>query len=238
MTSSEIPARAHHRDLAEKVAAVYERLVATYGVPEWHPGGDALGGLIETILSQNTSDVNSERAYRQLRAAFPTWEAVRDAPTAVVAEAIRSGGLAQLKAERIQQVLRGLSERQQGGSPSLDVLRTLDLDEAETYLRALPGVGPKTAAAVLLFSLGRPAFPVDTHVWRVTRRLGLVGPRVSAEQAHAVLVGLIPLDWRHTMHVDLIGHGRKICHAQSPACARCTLRAECDYYWDVLAKES
>jgi endonuclease III len=227
---------AHHRDLAEKLAAVYARLVRIYGVPEWRPDHDVLGGLIGTILSQNTSDVNSERAYRQLRAAFPTWEAVRDAPTQAVADAIRSGGLAQLKAERIQQVLRMLTECQSGVPLSLDVLERLDMDEARAYLRALPGVGPKTAAVVLLFSAGMPAFPVDTHVWRVTRRLGLIGPRVSAEAAHEQLEQLIPVEWRHTMHVDLIRHGRQICHAQRPACHQCALRGECDYYWAAIVQ--
>jgi endonuclease-3 len=221
--------------LAEKIATIYHLLVQTYGVPESHPDHDALGGLIATILSQHTSDVNSERAYSNLRAAFPTWEAVRDAPTEAVAEAVRSGGLARLKAERIQQVLHVLSERQHGkGLLSLNELDLLDLEQAEAYLRALPGVGPKTAAAVLLFSLGRPAFPVDTHVWRVTRRLGLIGPRVSADAAHALLEPAIPAEWRHTMHVDLIRHGRQICHAQRPACQRCPLRAECEYYWATV----
>lgn len=228
---------ARHGDVGEKVAAVYARLVETYGVPEWVPDGDPLGGLIGTILSQNTSDVNSERAYRQLVTAFPGWEVVRDAPTEAVAAAIRSGGLAELKAERIQRVLRILSERQGGGAPSLAVLDELDLEAAQAYLRTLPGVGPKTAACVLLFSLGRPAFPVDTHVWRVTRRLGLIGPRVSAEAAHEALARLIPTEWRHTMHVNLIRHGRAICHAQRPECGRCPLRAECDYYWSVVVRE-
>jgi endonuclease-3 len=134
-------------------------------------------------------------------------------------------------------VLCILSERQGGGAPSLALLDDLDLEAAQAYLRTLPGVGPKTAACVLLFSLGRPAFPVDTHVWRVARRLGLLGPRVSADAAHAVLARMIPAEWRHTMHVDLIRHGRAVCHAQRPACGRCALRAECDYYWAVLATQ-
>ncbi len=265
------------------LARVYQLLVAAYGVPAWEADGDALGGLIATVLSQHTSDVNSGRAYAELVARFPSWAAVRDAPTEAVAEAIRVGGLAQVKAERIQRILRELTVRrdarraqlataQAGGADGADgadadgttpsatlsaaqtdphdqtgvehadddeltlaELDDLSLEAAQDYLRTLPGVGPKTAACVLLFSLGRPAFPVDTHVWRVTRRLGLIGARVSADAAHTELLRLIPPEWRHTMHVDLITHGRRVCHAQRPACSVCPLRAECHYYWTNVA---
>lgn len=221
----------------EKIERIYALLVEAYGVPPWEPDGDALGGLIATILSQHTADVNSERAYAQLVRRFPTWEAVRDAPVEAVAEAIRPGGLARLKAERIQRILRILTERLDGKPLALDMLKDMPHDEALTYLESLPGVGPKTAACVLLFSLGQPAFPVDTHVWRVTRRLGLIGPKVTADAAHTALAALIPPEWRHTMHVNLIQHGRQICHARNPACARCPLRAECQYYWLFVAHE-
>lgn len=214
----------------EQVRWVYERLVETYGVPPWEPDFDPIGGLIGTILSQHTSDVNSARAYQRLREAFPEWATVRDAPQDAVADAIRVGGLAQLKAERIQRVLRELSVRDPA-TLDLDYLSELPLEEARQSLLALPGVGPKTAACVLLFSLGRPAFPVDTHVLRVTRRLGLIGPKVTANTAHIELERKIPPQWRHTMHIDLIQHGRRICHAQRPACERCPLRARCPYYW-------
>lgn len=223
--------------LRDKVALVYDLLVKAYGIPPWEPDGDALGGLIGTVLSQHTSDVNSERAYAQLVNRFPTWEAVRDAPVEAVAEAIRPGGLAGLKAERIQRILRILTERLDGRALTLDTLKDMPLDDALNYLESLPGVGPKTAACVLLFSLGQPAFPVDTHVWRVTKRLGLIGPKVTADAAHAALTDLIPPDQRHTMHVDLIRHGRQICHAQRPECEHCPLRAECQYYWYIVARE-
>jgi endonuclease-3 len=213
---------------------VYERLVEAYGIPPWEPDGDALGGLIATILSQHTSDVNSGRAYERLRQTFAGWAAVRDAPVDQVAEAIRVGGLAQVKAERIQAVLRALSETR-GGLLDLGYLRDLPLDDALDSLQMLPGVGPKTAACVLLFSLGRPAFPVDTHVWRVTRRVGLIGPKVTADAAHTALERQIPPEWRHTMHLDLIRHGRQVCHAQRPACSRCALRARCQYFWSEVA---
>jgi endonuclease III len=222
-------------DLRRKVARVYELLVGAYGIPAWEPDGDALGGLIATVLSQHTSDVNSARAYARLVATFPTWEAVRDAPVDAVAEAVRQGGLAQVKAERIQQILRELT-RQLGDAPlSLDAVARMPLEQAQAYLQSLPGVGPKTAACVLLFSLGQPAFPVDTHVWRVSRRLGLIGAKMSADAAHTALLELIPAEWRHTMHVDLIRHGRTICTAQRPKCSHCPLRAECRYYWEVVA---
>jgi len=226
MSEDVAPARL---EMIERVAWVYERLVETYGAPDWRPTGDALGELVATILSQHTSDVNSERAYEQLRRRLPTWEAVRDAPVDQVADAVRSGGLAEVKAERIQRILRLLSERLGDAPLTLDHLAALPDEEAEAYLRALPGVGPKTAACVLLFALGKPAFPVDTHIWRVTRRLGLIDAKMSAEAAHVFLQRLIPPAWRYTVHVDLIQHGRRICTAQRPACARCPLRAGCAY---------
>ncbi len=220
--------------LEAKVARVYALLVQMYGVPPWEPDGDPLGGLVATILSQHTSDTNSARAYTRLVERLSTWEQVRDAPTDTVADAIRPGGLAEQKAERIQRILREITS-QLDGALNLDALREMPLEEATAYLQSFSGVGPKTAACVLLFSLGRPAFPVDTHVWRVTKRLGLIGSRVSAEAAHDILIRLIPADWRHTMHVDLIRHGRQLCHAQRPQCSSCLLRPECLYFWDVVA---
>ena len=230
-------AAATDAERCERVARVYERLVEAYGVPEWKPDGDALGGLVATVLSQHTSDVNSERAYQRLRARFGNWEAVRDAPVAEVEDAIRPGGLAAQKAPRIQEILRVLSAQVGGGPPeaALADLGALPLAEARARLRGLPGVGPKTAACVLLFSLGKPAFPVDTHVWRVAKRLGLIGARTTAEAAHDELEALIPPQWRHTLHVNLIRHGRQICYARTPACERCPLRAECPYFWETAA---
>jgi endonuclease-3 len=221
--------------ITAKVARIYEQLIATYGIPLWEPNGDPLGELVATILSQHTSDINSERAYHQLRAAFSSWEQVRDAPTEDVVEAIRSGGLARQKAQRIQQILHILTERLGGAQLALDMLNKMPLDDALAWLRELPGVGPKTAACVLLFALGKPAFPVDTHIWRVTKRLGLVGSHASAESAQASLQALIPPQWRHSMHIDLIQHGRQICHARLPACFRCPISSECQYFWDVVA---
>lgn len=220
-----------------KVAWVYATLVEMYGIPAWEPDGDALGGLVATVLSQHTSDVNSERAYAELVRRYPTWEAVRDAPVEDIADAIRSGGLAWQKAQRIQHILRELTVQRPGTPLALDFLREMPHEQALAYLKGFSGVGPKTAACVLLFSLGQPVFPVDTHVLRVTKRLGLIGNKVSADAAHEILGRMIPNEWRHTMHVDLIRHGRDLCHAHRPQCSMCALRSGCLYFWDVVASE-
>lgn len=211
-----------------KMARVLTLLAELYGTPRNDPDGDPLDGLVGTILSQHTSDTNSHRAHAQLRAAYPSWAAVLAAPDEELAEVIRSGGLAGLKARRIKAVLaRVLAER---GSFTLDFLADLPLDEALAWLWALPGVGPKTAACTLLFHLGRPALPVDTHVHRVARRLGLIGPRVSAEAAHEVLSAKLAPDQIYPFHVNVITHGRRVCRAPLPRCGLCALTEQCDYY--------
>lgn len=221
------------------LARVYELLIATYGEPKNVPDYDPLGGLVGTILSQHTSDINSGRAYQQLVTTFPTWEEVRDAPTQEVANAIRSGGLANIKAPRIQDALLTLTEQQaQGGTKSLaaylyDELVKRTPEEGLHYLRSIPGVGPKTAACVLMFHLDQPAFPIDTHVLRTTKRLGLIGLKVSANAAHALFAKVIPSEWVYPLHVNLIRHGRQICHAQQPACHVCPLYSQCAYVGSV-----
>jgi endonuclease-3 len=189
------------------------------------PDLPAIDQLIATVLSQHTSDLNSSRAFAALRARFPSWEAVLDAPSASVADAIRPGGLAELKAVRVQRILSIIRERE--GAVRLDRLSQLDDDQVEDYLLSLPGVGPKTAACVLTFSMGRSAFPVDTHVHRVSRRLGLIGPRTTAEKAHEVLAALVPPGRVLDFHVLLIRHGRKVCTARKPRCADCVLLDGC-----------
>lgn len=220
---------------------VYEKLIETYGEPKNEPDNDPLGGLIATILSQHTSDVNSERAYEQLVTAFPTWEMVRDTETYKIAEAIKCGGLANTKSVRIQDVLHTLTEQQQAQEETKtlaqflsDELSRRTTEEALRYLRKLPGVGPKTAACVLMFHLDRPAFPIDTHVGRTLRRLGVIGPNVSIEVAHTLLDRMLPQEWVYPLHVNLITHGRKVCHAQRPACIACTLYNECAYVGNVV----
>jgi endonuclease-3 len=222
---------------------VYELLIQTYGEPKNEPDYDPLGGLVGTILSQHTSDINSDRAYRQLVTAFPVWEQVRDAPTNKIVEAIKCGGLATIKAQRIQDALFTLTERQQaqGGTKSLAEylyreLMKRSLEDARSYLLSITGVGPKTAACVLMFNLNRPVLPVDTHVLRVSHRLGLIGPKVNADQAHTLMAKITPPEWVYPLHVNLIKHGRHICHAQRPKCKQCPLFEECTYVGSVLSQ--
>jgi endonuclease-3 len=186
---------------------------------------DPLEELVLTVLSQHTSDVNADRSYTSLRAAFPTWADVVGAPSGRVADAIRSGGLAETKAPRIQAILREIHERR--GRYDLAYLRGLDDDEARRELMSLPGVGPKTAAVVLSFSLDRDAMPIDTHVHRVTRRLGWLPPKGSAEKADRLLHELVPEGMRTELHVALIRLGREICKAPTPRCHVCPLKDIC-----------
>jgi endonuclease-3 len=238
-------ASTHTTNPPEHLMRVYDILVATYGIPEQEPDYDPLGGLVGTILSQHTSDKNSGRAYQQLIENYPTWEEVRDAPTYKVAEAIKSGGLANVKARRIQDVLHDLTDRQidDGYTGSLAhyllaVLKQFSPEDGWHYLRSFPGVGPKTAACVMLFDMNEPIMPVDTHVARVSRRLGLIGPKVTADQAHLVFAQIAPPEWVHTLHIDLIRHGRQICHAQKPDCNHCPLYSECAYVGSVREEQT
>src|SRR6476660_5044994 len=211
-----------------KVSAGHQRLVDTDGRLTLAPGSDPLDELIGTILSQNTSDVNSGRAYARLRAIYPSWEEVLDASDDELYEAIKPAGLGRIKAPRIKNTLREVLKRR--GELNLDFLGQLPLEESKRWLTSLDGIGPKTAACVLLFALGRPALPVDTHVHRVSRRLGLIGPKVGADQAHALLEATLPPEAIYEFHIDMILHGRQVCHAQRPRCGKCVLRDLCDYY--------
>lgn len=215
------------RSRARQLPAVGESLASTYGRPSWHRHGPALDELIATVLSQHTSDVNAERAFASLRSRFPDWSEVIAAPTETIADAIRSGGLANLKAPRIQRILRAIGETED--EFSLEWLGGLPPREARGWLTGLPGVGPKTASCVLLFSLGLPAMPVDTHVHRVSRRLGLIDAATSAETAQDELEALIgpDRDVAYALHLNLIRHGRETCHARNPACHRCVLEHLC-----------
>ncbi len=212
--------------LRVKAEAIVQRLAAEYGYPAWYPVGDPVEVLVGTFLSQNTSDVNSNRAFDALRARFPTWEAVMTAPIEEVEEAIRPGGLARSKAPRIQAALRRIfSER---GEFSLDFLKDMPLDQARAWLQSFHGVGAKTAAIVLLFSLGRPVFPVDTHIHRISRRLGIVPPAATPEQTEAAWESLVPPEGFYPLHVNLIRHGRQVCKARDPRCHICVLQNLCD----------
>jgi alpha-galactosidase len=220
----------------KKLEVVHGLLLSEYGHRQWKPHRDPLSELVRTILSQNTSDTNSDRAFARLRERFPTWEEVRDGAREAIYDAIRPGGLARMKAPRIQQALRAISEER--GELDLDFLRQMELDEAREWLESLQGVGPKTAACVLLFSLGSPVLPVDTHVYRVSRRLGLVDRAVSPEKAHKVLGEMLPPDATYDFHVNMVSHGRRICRAQRPQCDICILASHCDYYHRGKATEA
>jgi endonuclease-3 len=217
-----------NQKLQAKTEQVRHCLREIYGEPTWRPHMDPVSELVSTILSQNTNDVNRDVAYERLRTRLPTWEQVRDADVDEIIEAIRPAGLANQKGPRIQGALRTITEER--GELSLDFLAEWPVEEAKVWLSSINGVGPKTAAIVLLFSLGRPAFPVDTHVHRVTKRLGLIGPRTSREKAHVDLEELVPSEDYYAFHLNLIRHGRQVCTSRKPHCSECVLRDLCGYY--------
>ncbi|MBI2872389.1 MAG: endonuclease III [Chloroflexi bacterium] len=210
---------------AASVGQVYERLEREYGAIRWVPRYDPISELVLTVLSQHTSDVNAKRAFCNLLDAFGSWERVAQASPEEIGRLIYVGGLSRVKAPRIREVLRRIQEMR--GSLDLSFLKELPLEEAKEWLCQLPGVGPKTAAVVLCFSLGMPAFPVDTHVHRVSRRLGLVAPGVNADRAHRVLEEAVPPERRFPLHVYLITHGRRVCKAPRPRCEACVLADIC-----------
>jgi endonuclease III len=212
----------------QQAQAVHARLIDFYGKPEWRDPLPALDELVSTILSQNTNDRNRDLAYQSLRRRFPTWEQVREAPQAEVIDAVRIAGLANQKGPRIQAVLREISAER--GSLDLSFLKDLSVEEAHTWLTHFKGVGPKTASIVLVFSLGKPAFPVDTHVYRVSGRLGLRPEKMSVEEAHVHLASLFSPDDYGPDHLNIIRLGREICHARKPECGRCPLQYVCEFF--------
>jgi endonuclease-3 len=212
---------------SERALLVHTTLLAFYGEPIWRNPLPPVDELVSTILSQNTNDNNRDRAYNALRAHFPTWESVRDAPATAVVECIRVAGLANQKGPRIQQVLSQITHER--GSLDLSFLQDLPLADARAWLTKFNGVGPKTAAIVLCFSLGRPAFPVDTHIFRVTGRIGLRPEKISVEDAHPYLESIFPPETYYAAHLNIIRLGREICHARKPLCGVCPLRNQCDF---------
>lgn len=211
----------------QKALTVHSLLVDEYGHHERQPHRDGVSELVRTILSQNTSDVNSDRAFARLRERFPRWEDLLDADTEEIVEAIRPGGLAEIKAPRIKDALQTIVDEHQ--KLDLGFLKDMDTEEAKAWLQSLVGVGPKTAAIILLFSLGRPVLPVDTHVLRVSRRVGLIDQKTSAEKAHELLGAMLPEDAVYDFHVNMVRHGREVCHARQPEHDRCVLAPVCDY---------
>ncbi|MDP9484112.1 MAG: hypothetical protein M3P84_12935, partial [Chloroflexota bacterium] len=234
------------------IAFVLEQLATEYGHPTWERRLDPTSELILTILTQNTADVNAEHAFEALVAAYPgsgpvqshratagwggvgmadlaspDWPAVEQAPLAELVEVIRPGGLAQQKAPRIQAALRTIREAR--GDHSLEFLGELSALEAREWLTRIDGIGRKTASVVLLFCFGTPLMPVDRHVERVSKRIGLIGPKTSADDAHEVFLALLEPDQMYEAHVSLITHGRRTCHARNPECGRCPVRPRCRY---------
>jgi len=214
-------------NLKKRASKVHEKLLEAFGEPIWRNPLPAIDELVSTILSQNTNDINRDRAFNALRDKFPTWEQVRDAKTREVIAAIKTAGLANQKGPRIQKVLGAITEER--GTLNLDFLADLPTEEARAWLMKFNGVGPKTAAIVLCFSLNKPAFPVDTHIFRVTGRIGLRPGKMTVEQAHPYLESVFPPETYYAAHLNIIRLGRQVCNARKPNCPKCPVIKLCDY---------
>ena len=210
-----------------KVLNILRRVNKAYGKPSPLRKTPPISELIRTILSQNTNDANSLAAFAILKRNFTSWDGLLTADTRHIAGLIRHAGLANIKARRIKEVLAEIKRRE--GALSLALLKKMDVAEALAYLRSLKGIGPKTAACVLLFSFGKPVMPVDTHIFRVTKRLGLIGPKAGIEEAHEILTKLVPKDLHYEFHLGIIEHGRRTCKAQNPVCGFCVLYNMCAF---------
>jgi len=219
--------------LSAKALEVTRRLTELYGVAEWSKK-DPLSMLVDIILSHRTRDEQTAAAYDNLLKRFGSWEAMRDAPTSEVQETIDNVNWPEVKAPRLQALMRRITEER--GELNLDFLRDIPVEEGAAWLNRLEGVGPKTTAAVLLFSSRKPILPVDTHVWRVSIRLGLIGKKVTADHAHALLQALLPNDPQtiYNFHKALLRHGQRICVYERPRCEKCILTDLCDYYKTVV----
>ncbi|HDN79771.1 MAG: endonuclease III [Chloroflexi bacterium] len=228
MRPSASPFSPEEAAVRDKILEVHRRLVELYGERTRNKRRDPVSVLVSTILSQNTNDTLRDRAYKRLRERFPSWEEVRDAPLEAIEEAILPAGLSKQKALRIQEALRRIT--QERGSLDLSFLKNLNVEEARKWLMSLNGVGPKTAAIILLFSLNMPAFPVDTHIFRVSKRLGLIPRKATREKAHQILERLIPPEFYYTFHLNVIEYGRKVCTSRNPKCEVCRLRDLCEFY--------
>ena len=213
--------------MSSKFSEILKRLYKTYGTKKWERWRDPVSELVRTILSQNTTDKNSLAAYAKLKGRFPTWEELIQVEEEEIARVIRSGGLANIKAKKIKEALTEIKKKQ--GKIDLEFLANYSLEKAEEFLISLDGVGPKTAACVLIFSFNFPIMPVDTHVHRVSNRLGLVTTN-SREKTHELMKEIVPPKEMYNFHLDIIEHGRKICKASNPLCSECFLTDLCDYY--------
>ena len=211
--------------LISKVGEAIRALSAEYGPFQKEPRLDPAHEVVFTILSQHTSDINSARAFQLLMERFGTLEAVANTDVKSIEEAISPGGLAKVKAPRIKQVLNMILDL--NGSLDLSFLREMPLKEAREWLRQLPGIGPKSAGIILSFSLGFPAMAIDTHIYRVCQRLGLIGPKTNVDKAHEILESAVEPEQVHPFHVGFITHGRQVCKAQRPMCGRCVVSVNC-----------
>jgi endonuclease III len=214
--------------IQEIIPYMLQNLRAVYGIPELEKGLDPLDCLIETILSQSTTNINSWRAFESLKKKFPTWDQARQAQVTSIEAAIRSGGLAKQKSVVIKNILNQLYTKL--GSFDLSMLRTVPLEEARAFLAGFKGVGPKTLACVLLFACNRPVFPIDTHIFRIARRLGLIPEKCPDKEAHRHMETMIPPEQYYEAHINLIRHGRKVCRPQNPRCEQCVIIDYCQYY--------
>jgi len=212
----------------QKYKIIEQKLSAAYGQPTWRQHLPPVDELVSTILSQSTSDLNRDKGFYALKERYADWDQVMKAPEADIIATIRPAGLANQKGPRIQNALRYVYNQQ--GAISLDFLNDLPLTAAKNWLTAIKGIGPKTAAIILLFAFNRPAFPVDTHVHRITKRLGLIGPKINADKAHQILENMGEPDTFYPLHLNLIRHGRETCRARNPLCEQCVLSEECNYY--------
>ena len=217
-------------NLKNKALQIRTTLIDNYGHPVWRNPLSPLDELVSTILSQNTNDVNRDRAFDSLIKSFPDWESVRDAPQDEVIAAIRIAGLANQKGPRIQKVLSQITN--ECGELSIDFLADMSAEDAKSWLMRFKGVGPKTAAIVLLFSLDQHAFPVDTHVYRVSGRLGLLPDKMSVDAAHTHLEHVFLEQHYYDVHLNIIRLGREVCHARKPKCPICPVRQHCSYWKD------
>lgn len=222
----------NERAIRNKLRSVDRLLEKEYGVPK-RKRMDPLDELILTILSQNTNDRNRDRAYAAMRNAYPTWRDVMNAPLARLQKVLKPGGLAKTKSRRIQKILRSIAKR---GQVSLNYLQRLPTEDVERELKSFEGVGPKTVCCVLLFALGREAFPIDTHIFRVLGRLGVIPSRMTVAKAHEYVPQFVPEGRSHVLHLNIIAHGRTVCHPRNPACSNCILKRHCDHYAAAITR--
>lgn len=211
------------------ITEVDRLLVEAYGDRKWKRRAEPIDELIMTMLSQRTNDLNRDKAFERLKEKFPSWEQILKAKVSSIESAIKPAGLSKQKAPRIKAILQRIAEAN-GGNLSLDFLSRMPVPKALSWLKSLPGVGPKTAACVLLFSFGKPVFPVDTHIFRISKRLGWLDSNVTEAEANELLDKVIPDAIKYRLHLNMIAHGRRICRPKNPRCQECVLKSFCGYF--------